>query len=592
VPKYGGGESRPLILAEGFREALDHPGAPAIVERCRRVLELDRSGRDATGVGRDALALAVALAEAEVGGLWVRRRRQGSLEILAAHPPERAPSLALTLKARAVERCLGGFPVVSPPHPIARTRALLEAPDWESALLVPLEADTMSGLLAVGRRTGSAPLAADRVESVIELASLVAIPLAGALRRQALGQRIRQLQAVRRVGAAVAVGATLEELFRVTGHALGDLLAFDLAALVVADRRRDTGAVLVAERHRLPRAFEWSVDWAGTVTGRVLRTEQPVIVADLTREAPQVLPFVREYTEARALLSVPLHLGAGAAGALLLLSRTAGCFRRREARLVAPITRMLAAGIRDVDRQSIRSGRQAEGSGPERRPDGTEPQAEIWRLAGALVHQIRNPLTVIGTTVQYLRDQRLLSEEHRPLLEAAEAKVREMDEALEGLLTLSRPLALRQEPTAVEALLSEVAEFIQTRAAMHSVEVRVDAAAGTPEAMIDRRYLGQALLTLALGALEAMPGGGRLVLAARPAADTGQVLLSVADTGDGLDGRDPAALLGPSDGGELRGARLGLAITRRLVEAHGGTLEASRDAAGGATYILSLPAAA
>jgi hypothetical protein len=148
VPKYGGGESRPLILAEGFREALDHPGAPAIVERCRRVLELDRSGRDATGVGRDALALAVALAEAEVGGLWVRRRRQGSLEILAAHPPERAPSLALTLKARAVERCLGGFPVVSPPHPIARTRALLEAPDWESALLVPLEADTMSGLPA------------------------------------------------------------------------------------------------------------------------------------------------------------------------------------------------------------------------------------------------------------------------------------------------------------------------------------------------------------------------------------------------------------------------------------------------------------
>jgi two-component system sensor histidine kinase HydH len=215
----------------------------------------------------------------------------------------------------------------------------------------------------------------------------------------------------------------------------------------------------------------------------------------------------------------------------------------------------------------------------------------MGRLAGALAHRIRNPLTVIGATLQHLRDHQLPDAERAPMLEAADAKVREIDEALEGLLSLSRPLALHQEPTAVEALLSEIAEFIRARAEAHAVEVQVDAEAGTPQAMIDRRYLGQALLTLAVGALEAMPGGGRLILAARAATDLEHVLLSV-DTHDSLEGREPAALLDLSEGVETHTAGLALAITRRLVEAHGGALEASRDPSGGATFTLSLPAVA
>ena len=585
-----GMKSGTLVPADGLSEVLGHPGAAAVLERCRRVLELDRPGRDAAEIGRDILALAVPLADAQEGGLWVRRRHQPTLEILAAHPTARASTFASTLPAHAVERRLGALPVVCPPGALPSLRALLEVPAWESGVVVPIEAGTLSGLLAVGRGPAAAPFASELAETMRGFGQLAAIPLAGGLLRGELGQRDRQIRALRRVAGVVAEGATLDELFRVTRRELSGLLSFDLAALVIADRRRDTGVVLAGERGKAARRLAWSADWTKTLGSDALRPRRPVVVTDLSRGTPR-LPLAQDYPGVRTLLSASLFLGAGAVGALLLGSRKPDAFLDHGAPLVESIAGLLSVGIRHARWLSARTRSRAD-SPPRERSTGGAEEGEIGRLAGALAHRIRNPLTVIGATIQHLRrDERLLAEEHAPMLEAADAKVREIDEALEGLLSLSRPLALRQEPTAVAALLSEIAEFIRDRAAAHAVEVQVDAEAGTPRAMIDRRYLGQALLTLAVGALEAMPGGGRLILAARATADLEHVLLSV-DTDDGLEGRQPAALLDLSEGVEAHGAGLALAITRRLVEAHGGALEASRDPAGGATFTLSLPAVA
>lgn len=588
MSKYEGMRPGTLVPADGLREALGHPGAPAVLERCRGVLELDRPGREVTEVGRDVLTIALSLADAPVGALWVRRPREPTLQLLATEP-ERS-TLPRTLTAHAVERRLGPLPLVCPPGALAPMQALLQVPTWETGILVPVEAGSLSGLLAMGRGAGAAPFAPELAETMRGFARLAAIPLAGALLQGELGQRVGQLRALRRVAAAVAEGATVDELFRVTRRELGALLAFDVAALVIADRRRDTGLVLVGERGKPPRRLAWSPDWTTTLGADVLRPRRPVVVTKVSREAP-ALPFARDYPGVRTLLSASLFLDAGAVGALFLGSRTPDHFRDQDAPLVESIAGMVSVGIRHA-RWLATSVRRRTDSGPQEQPGGGAAEAEIGRLAGALAHRIRNPLTVIGTTLQHLRSQRPLDPEHARMLEAADAKVREIDEALEALLILSRPLALHQEPTAVGALLGEIAEFIRARADAHAVDVQVDAEAGTPPALVDRRYLGQALLTLALGALETMPGGGgRLILAARAATDLGHVVLSI-DTEDGLEGREPAALLDLSEAVEAHGAGLALAITRRLVEAHGGALEARRDPAGGATFTLSLPAVA
>jgi two-component system sensor histidine kinase HydH len=221
----------------------------------------------------------------------------------------------------------------------------------------------------------------------------------------------------------------------------------------------------------------------------------------------------------------------------------------------------------------------------------TERQATVGRLAGALAHEIRNPLTVIGTTVQYLRDRLPAGHEHRVLLDAADRKVREMDEALEAVLSLTRPLDLRPEPVDVAGLLAEVGGFVEGRARRQGVVVAIEADAGLAPAVLDRRLMERALLTLGLNALDAMPSGGRLTFGARMVPGRGTLRLSVADTGEGAADTEPGAAFEFACASKRRGAGLGLALTRRIVEEHGGAIEATGEAGRGTTIVVMLPLA-
>jgi len=212
----------------------------------------------------------------------------------------------------------------------------------------------------------------------------------------------------------------------------------------------------------------------------------------------------------------------------------------------------------------------------------------IGRLAEVLAHEIRNPLTVIGTTIQYLRNRRLVADEYVPLLDAAVRKAREVDESLDSLLSLSRPIELRLEPASIAALLGEVAEFIRVRASEHAVDVTVEAESELT-ALLDRRFLGQALLNLALNAIDAMRGGGHLAFVARRSWESRAVVITVTDTGGGIDQDKLEVIFDPYFTTKLHGTGLGLAITRRIIEEHGGSIRVVSERGRGTAFTVTLP---
>ena len=89
-----------------------------------------------------------------------------------------------------------------------------------------------------------------------------------------------------------------------------------------------------------------------------------------------------------------------------------------------------------------------------------------------------------------------------------------------------------------------------------------------------------------------MPTGGRLTLAARPAPETGELAITVSDTGTGVEGGDVEVIFEPYYTTKVRGTGLGLAITRRIVEEHGGSIRAASERGRGTTFTLLLPAQA
>jgi two-component system sensor histidine kinase HydH len=106
---------------------------------------------------------------------------------------------------------------------------------------------------------------------------------------------------------------------------------------------------------------------------------------------------------------------------------------------------------------------------------------------------------------------------------------------------------------------------------------------------VDADQLRQVLLNLLLNALDAMPGGGSVCIRLRPPED-GRAELSVADTGPGISDDILPRLFTPFVSDKETGMGLGLSVSRRIVEDHGGTLTALNRPGGGACFVVRLPA--
>jgi two-component system sensor kinase FixL len=115
-------------------------------------------------------------------------------------------------------------------------------------------------------------------------------------------------------------------------------------------------------------------------------------------------------------------------------------------------------------------------------------------------------------------------------------------------------------------------------------------ASDTGNVLVDRIQIQQVLINLMRNAMEAMRGGKRRELTVRTRRNGGcHVVIEVADTGPGITDDVAVRLFEPFVSSKPNGMGIGLSISRRIVEAHGGSLTASRNAEGGATFRIELP---
>jgi signal transduction histidine kinase len=213
----------------------------------------------------------------------------------------------------------------------------------------------------------------------------------------------------------------------------------------------------------------------------------------------------------------------------------------------------------------------------------------VAAMAAAVAHDVRNPLGVIRGSVELLRERSgaRLDPRDTARLDDVLGEVERLRRLTQDFLDLAAEPALQRTPTDLAALAEDAA---RASAALHpALAVTVDVAA-IPEAQVDAGRLRRVLANLLANAAEA---GARHVTI-RGAADRGRVRLLVEDDGPGIDAEVGAHLFEPFATGRLGGTGLGLAVSRRIVERHGGTLAlaARSDAGTGAAFELTLPTAA
>ena len=218
-----------------------------------------------------------------------------------------------------------------------------------------------------------------------------------------------------------------------------------------------------------------------------------------------------------------------------------------------------------------------------------EALAAVGAVASAVAHGIRNPLASIRSSAELAAVE--TPEGARECLADIQRESDRVERWVRDLLLQAKGEATAQGAVALAPLLEAVARDFAPAAQRQGVALRVEAAS-VPEVRADGGALTQAIDNLVANALDAMPEGGALSLAAAVAEDGRAVELSVADTGPGLP--TPARR-----GGVLffstkpRGTGLGLVLTRRIVERHGGTLSFAAGPGGtGTRAVIRLPVAA
>jgi len=210
-------------------------------------------------------------------------------------------------------------------------------------------------------------------------------------------------------------------------------------------------------------------------------------------------------------------------------------------------------------------------------------------MAAHVTHEIRNPLSSIGLNVELLEEEVAASgdKESAQLVAAIKAEVERLSRIAEQYLSVARRPRPNLEPERVDDLVRELVSFLRPELERAGVTTRIDADDDLPEVELDESQIRQALLNLIRNAREAMQKGGDLSISVRR--DGRGVEIRVEDTGPGVPEAVRASIFDPFFTTKQRGTGLGLAVTREIIEAHGGAIFCEPREVKGTRFRVVLP---
>jgi signal transduction histidine kinase len=216
--------------------------------------------------------------------------------------------------------------------------------------------------------------------------------------------------------------------------------------------------------------------------------------------------------------------------------------------------------------------------------------AAISRVSSGVAHEVKNPLNAILLHVEVAKAKLARGDtEVIPQMEIISREILRLDRVVKTFLDFTRPMELNLATVPVQKLVDEIVDLARPQAEALKIRVMVAQAADGVDVRVDSDLLKQAVLNIAVNAMQAMPDGGELRFDSSATADMAEIRIS--DSGPGIPPQLREKIFTLYFTTKKEGSGIGLAMTFRIVQLHDGTIDFTSELGKGASFSIRLPIA-
>jgi signal transduction histidine kinase len=215
----------------------------------------------------------------------------------------------------------------------------------------------------------------------------------------------------------------------------------------------------------------------------------------------------------------------------------------------------------------------------------------IAQLAKGIAHEIRNPLNFISLSIDHIKKKYMPREDEEKvrfetLIVSIKHEIQRLNKLVGDFLEYGKPMRLSLQVIDMGDLISEVLELVRAKAEKDSIIINYSDG-NIPKLSVDPELIKTCIFNIILNAFQAMPAGGELTVLTK--ASNGKAYIVVEDTGIGVAKENMEKLFDPFFSTKSTGLGLGLAMTKRVIEEHGGRADFQSTEGVGSVMTISLP---
>ncbi|MBM4081034.1 MAG: GAF domain-containing protein, partial [Planctomycetes bacterium] len=323
------------------------------------------------------------------------------------------------------------------------------------------------------------------------------------------------------------------------------------------------------------------------VVAQSVRDGKPIVVRDAISD-PRVGEKLRAILATPEFVCVPLVAKGRPLGAIIADNLYSGApITDEHVQLLAMFAAQAALAIENAKAYEKLEDQMRQTREAQDRLLRSERLATVGEMAAHVAHEIRNPLVTIGGFARIIL--RAL-DETSPQVAHAKIIVEEvlrLENILKNVMDFTKPSAPQKTQADINRILEDTCDLALSQASATGIALSKSLDPRAARLNADPAQMKQALLNIIRNAVESMDAGGRLALQTQ--ADTRTVTVVISDTGKGIPPEDLNRIFDPFFTTKPQGTGLGLAVTRKIIEDHGGEIRVASAVGQGTTFTITLP---